>query len=130
MSHIPEAPVTEPSFANAAEADSAKASFMANNSVPEARSLIALGYGPFGASDPNFNPVHRRRYYLTKEKLLKQFEFIVNNSDRFFDEDVKYAYDEFMLDVHWFLKSRDNIITGSVPWAERRTAKSKTVRRS
>lgn len=129
MPLIPEAPVTQPSFASAAEADSAKASFNANNSVPEARALVALGYGPFGASDPNFNPVHRRRYYLTKEKLLEQFEFVVANSARFFDEDVHEAYDDFMLDVHWFLKSRDNLDNGSIPWAERRTNKVTIVKR-
>jgi len=115
-----ERPMVQPAFASQSDIESALVHFRQAHSLPEARKLIALGYGPLGDRDPNFNPVFRRRYYLTQKKLRKTLDRLSDHYDDLFSEELKEEMDDFFLDVRWFIKNRKDIHEGSVPSTDRR----------
>lgn len=115
MGFQPEAPCTEPSFTTPADAESAIVSFNTEHTVPEARNLVALGYGPLGVHDPNYNPAYRRRYYLNREKLLTLVNELCNHEKEI--RDVKHKgygvaremLDHLMNDMRWYITSRADV---------------------
>lgn len=106
MPKYDERPVHQPSYSTPQEAQQAMASFLANHSRPEALKLIALGYGPFGAKDPNFNQEFRRRYYLTEEQLRFRFESLLRDGE---GPDLHHSLDDLKRDLQWYLRSRHDV---------------------
>lgn len=119
---VPEAPPTVPSFKSEDDIKAAWARFQAQHTRPEQVLLISLGYGPFGADDPNFNPVFRRRYYLTFDELETEFRYLAEHYDDLYTEENQQRLDTFLLDSRWWLKNRKDIREGSIPAADRRGA--------
>ncbi len=106
----PEIPIEERASKGLSKED-----FLEAHTISEGRTLIALGYGPLGEEESTFSPQFRRRYYLTREKLLEQFNFVHDNIHRFRDPDVKLVYEYLIGDMFWFLRGRDNVHTGTTP---------------
>ncbi len=98
---IPKKPTVEPNFGDEGKMDA----FLASNTAPVARKLIALGYGPRGDKDPNYNPVFRHRYYLTLKELHINLDKLARNPKSTDDININYLLD----DIKWFVKSRYNV---------------------
>ena len=98
--------------------------FTAKYGVPVSRKLVSLGYGPLGEDDPNYVPVFRRRYYMKLDDVMSKLQMLHDNYATIYTEDIKEQLDEFITDIRWFLTSRDNLHTGSIPHNERITIRS------
>lgn len=115
MTYFPEKSPVEPSFADVDSAGPAMSNFVQEHGVSEARQMIALGYGPFGPHDQNFNPTFRRRYYLTQERLVESLNALfghegeIASAQRTGSNEWKEMYDYFIGDLTWFLKARSNV---------------------
>ncbi len=104
----PEVPIQEPEFTSSP--DDTMVTYTKEHGHSKAITLRTLGYGPFGDQDTYFSPDFRRRYYLTAERLREQFDRIVTSySPQNRDSDSREDFDNFLLDVRWFLKNRDDV---------------------
>jgi len=104
---------TQPAFTSQADIDGAKSRFHTEHDVHVARKLIALGYGPLGVEEPNYNPVFRRRYYLTISDLHAALDYLHDHYDSIFTEENMPQLDYFCQDVRWWLLNREDIFIGS-----------------
>ena len=98
---IPKRSTIEPDFGD----EGKMAAFHAANTPSMARKLIALGYGPKGAQDENYNPVYRHRYYLTVESLHTDLDALVKNPK---GSDIVNVH-TLLDDIKWFIKSRNDV---------------------
>ena len=102
--------VTTPSYPNSNAVNAAWAKFRKDYTISEQRHRVALGVGPEGIFDSNFNREYRRHYFLTHSDLLEDIIDLLENGDRQLEVEQTTLMWQIIHDIQWWVKHRPEAI--------------------